>query len=164
MNGERYEFYSYIYKVIYDNLLCTWWIWEECNFQHLNSAHQSSQEAWGTAIFDRNGPFRCPWVESVGSQRTRFRWKTGIMTERYEIHMRYHFLAALQDLVQEMWQWFETVWFSKMIVRQSDAQHIRFGAKARIQLQPFDRRSSIQFFQISIFRTNYGSIKKQTLV
>lgn len=60
------------------------------------------------------------------SSRTRFRWKTGIMRERYEIHMRYHFLAALQDLVQEMWQWSETVWFSKMIVRQSDAQHIRF--------------------------------------
>lgn len=99
------------------------------------------------------------------SSRTRFRWKTGIMKERYEIHMRYHFLAALQDLVQEMWQWSETVWFSKMIVRQSDAQHIRFGASARIQLQPFDRRSSIPICKKkSIFRTNSGSIKNQTLV
>ena len=80
--------------------------------------------------------------------------------------MRYHFLAALQDLVQEMWQWSETVWFSKMILRQSDAQHIRFEM---LVLQPgsastiWQKKQHSYLKKISIFRTNCWNHQKTDL-
>ncbi len=123
-------------------------------------------DLWQEWSFPMSGSEIGKWPVTVSDGKLGGSWG-----ERYEIT-----LSALQDLVQEMWvsDW-RPFGFLGWFPRQSDAQHVRFGATTRISWQswslpffgaagaylgherlkvfPFNHltEEALSFFQISIF-------------
>lgn len=147
---------------ILDNPLCTWWSGSTWTWLAGSLGHCDLWREWS---FQMSLSRKCWKLEGSVSDGKLGSWAEGEIWDTYDTTFFQHCKIWYNRDVAVI----ETVWFSRMIVRQSDAQHIRFDPTARISchdgsivgaagaylshfkpwkakglsFQPFDRRSSI---------------------